>query len=236
VRRTEQPRRFAHAWTPSHDNQIGLLQPAKQVVQIGEARRDTDRLHLLAVKLFDAVVVLGHSSANRDQFLAQPALGHSKQRRFRLVNETRDVGVFLLRQTRDGAGSSEHSPAQRGALDDAPVGLGVDGRGRVVDQVGDIGRAPDLLQPVLLAQFLHHRQVVNLLAALVQPGDGFPYPPVAHDEKIFALQERGDIVQRIGVDQDRAEHGLFGFDAVGSHLLRLDRRSFLTHRSASSGA
>src|SRR5512140_2606316 len=96
-----------------------------------------------------------------------------------------------------------------------PIRFGIERCRYLVDQCGQVGRSADLAELPLAVEFLADRQQVDRDALLVQAREGFPDPTMPVNVKIVGLQELGDVVVDLWVNEHRPYDGFFGFSAVG---------------------
>ena len=105
-------------------------------------------------------------------------------------------------------------PAHGEIVDRAAVILGVDDGRRLGRQAGEILRDRDAAE-VLIAQEGLHGDRGRDLAGLDQARRDLVDPPVQILDEVAGLEEVGDAVIGIVIDQDRAQQGLFGLDIAG---------------------
>ena len=105
-------------------------------------------------------------------------------------------------------------PAHGEIVDRAAVILGVDDGRRLGREAGEILRDGDAAE-VLVAQEGLQGDRGRDLAGLDQARRDLVDPPVQILEEVAGLEEVGDAVKGVVVDQDRAEQGLFGLDVAG---------------------
>ena len=120
--------------------------------------------------------------------------------------------------------AADQVPQDRLALDDPRVLGRVDGRRRLVRQRAEVGAAADGLEVAVALERLRDGDDVDRLAPLgqvehhrVDPGVGLPV-------EVLGLEEVGDLDDRVPVDEDRAEHGLLGFDGLRRQAIDHARR------------
>ena len=104
------------------------------------------------------------------------------------VDHLVDVLRFVIGQGGDLPGRADQ-PAQGGrAFDDAGVVLDMDGRGGVVDELGDVACPTDLLELIASLHFVTERDKIGRLAAFVQVEDGLVDPAVLFAVEILGRQ------------------------------------------------
>ena len=105
---------------------------------------------------------------------------------------------------------------------DPGVVLDVRRRGHEADQVGQIRCAADRFDADLAAQRVGQRDQVDGLAGLEHVEHDLEDPAMGILIEIIGRQELDDLVDGIVLDQDGAEHHLFGLDVLGRKLLQRD--------------
>jgi len=105
------------------------------------------------------------------------------------------------------------------ALDDPRVLDGMDRGGRRVGQAREVGPSADAFELVAPLERLGHRDDVDRLAALEQLEDRLEDLAVRLPVEVRWPQELGHLDDRVTVDEDRAEHRLLGFEALGRQAI-----------------
>ena len=119
----------------------------------------------------------------------------------------------------DLAGGADQLAQHGGALDNVAVVLDVDRGRHGVDQVHDVGRAADFVELPPPLQLVANRHKIRRLAAFVQVENRLVDPAVLFLIKILRLEKRGDLDDRVGIDQGRAEHRLFRLGIGGNEAV-----------------
>src|SRR5262245_2091309 len=99
-------------------------------------------------------------------------------------------------------------------LDDLCVVLDVGRARHAVDQRGDVRGAPDFLEIAGAAQLLLQRHQIDRVAALGKADHLVEDTAMRVAEKILRVDHLGGEVERVVVQQDRAEHRPFGLEVV----------------------
>ena len=210
-----------YARSRRQDHQIRLLEPAQQFVELGEAGGHAHDIALVPVEVVDAIDHAVHDLADGDQIAADAALRDVEDELLGPVHHLVDIIRLFIGQRGDLPGGADQ-PAEDGrALDDVGIVLDVDGRGDAVDQRRDVGRAAHLVQDVAPFQLVHQGDEVGRLALLVQVEDRLIDPAVLLPIKIVDLKKRGDLDDRIGIDEQGAKDGLLGFRIGRDGLVEL---------------
>ncbi len=220
---------FAHAGPPGQDDQIALLHAAQGLVQQGEARGHAHQVALVAGEEVDAVHHIPHHRADGHQLPVDAAFADAKDQLLGPIHHVIHIVAFVVGQLGDATGGVDQTAQDGRALDDAGVVVHIDGRGRAVDQLGDIGRAADLFQATAALQLVHQGDKVRRLPPLVEQQHGLVDPGVALPEKVLGAQEVGDLDDGVRVDEQRAQHRLLGL-----HVGRRRLQRSLAHRRSLS--
>ena len=135
-----------------------------------------------------------------------------------------DLGRVLVPDPGDPARGPDEIAQDRLALDDPRVLRGVDrGRG-LVAEAGEVGTPADRLELLAPLERLRDGDDVDRFTAFEQVDDGGVDPAVGLAIEVLGPQELGDLDHGIAVDEDRAEHGLLGFETL--------RRQAIDHGTA----
>ena len=143
------------------------------------------------------------------------AFAHAEDDLLGAVHDFVDVLAFVIGQFGHLAGGGDEAAQHCGALDDAGVVVHVDRSRRGGDQVGDVGGAADFFEMAVALQFVDQGDEVDGLVAFVQAEDGLVDQRVARPVEVGAAQEVGHLDDGVRVDEQRADHGAFGFVVRG---------------------
>ena len=143
-------------------------------------------------------------------------LADREQLRLGAVDRFLDLGRVLVADAGDLAGRADQVPQDRLALDDPGVLDGMDRGRRLVDEPGQVGTAADRFELVAPLERLRDGDDVDAArAARTARGSRRRSAPLRLAVEVLGPQELGDLDDRVAVDEDRAEHGLLGFEALG---------------------
>ena len=95
----------------------------------------------------------------------------------------------------------------------------VDGGRRRAREARQVGPAADRLQLARPLEGLRDRDDVDRLAPLEQVEHRLEDLAVRLPVEVRGPQELGDLDDRVAVDEDRAEHGLLGLEALGRQAI-----------------
>jgi len=159
---------LAHRRPSRQYDQIRLLEAAQQLVQFGEAGGHAQEVALVAVQIVDPIDDAVHDLADGGQLSADSALRYVEDQLLGPVDGLVDVVRLFVRERGDLPRDADQPAQGGGAFDDVGIVLDVNGRRDAVDQAGDVGRAPDLLQLVAAFQLVDQGHEIGGLAALLQ--------------------------------------------------------------------
>ena len=228
-------RRLSHAGPARDDDQVGRLQPAHHAIEVAHAGREAGQLavaligvgrHLdrggegLGEPLEAAVIAAGLGK------LIEPALGVLDLRRRPELDRgvIGDVDHHL-------ADADERAP-QREVVDRAAVVGGVDDRGRLGREPGEILARVQPADVEVGRQEGLERDRRRALAGAHQRGDVLVDLLMQRLEEMLGLEEVGDAIVRLVIDEDRAEQRLLDLDIVrrGAKKRRILRRLLASSR------
>ena len=206
--------RLADGWPRGDHDQVALLEPRGERVQVGEAGPDAADLATVGVEVVEPVVGVVEQRLQRAEPGIDPLLADREQLRLGAVDRLLDLGRVLVADPGDPAGRSDQVPQDRLALHDPCVLRDVDrGRG-LVRQAGQVGTATDGLELVAPFEGLGDGDDVDRLATLEQVEDRRVDPPVGLPVEVGRSQELGHLDHRVAVDQDGAKHRLLGLETL----------------------
>ena len=189
--------------------------PVVRAVQVRKAGSYPADLAAMGVQIVEPVVglveeVLELAEAGRD-----PPVADLEELTFGAVDRLLDLRRVLIADAGDLAGRSDQVPKDRLALDDPGVLDGMDRGRRLGGQARQERPTTDRLQVAGPLEDLRDGDDVDRFAALEQVEDGAVDEAVGLPVEILWAEELRDLDDRVAVDQDRAEHGLLGLQALG---------------------
>ena len=214
LREVQREARLSDAGPGGDDDQVRLLQPAGQRVQVREAGADAADLALVLVEIVEPVVRRVEKRLQRGEAADDAPLADAEQLLLRAVDGLADVRRIVVADAGDLARGADQVPQHGLALDDVAVVDGVDRGGRLVDEAGQVRRATDLLQRVVALQRLRDRDDVHRLAALIQLEDGLVDAAVRLAVEVLRAEEVRDLDHRVAVDQQGADNRLLCLDGL----------------------
>ena len=214
LRDVQRERRLPEARTCGDDHEVRRLQPARQVVEVDEARRHAGDVRTAFLQRLDVLELLVQQVADVREVVAEPLLGDGEDELLDLVDDVVGVVGRLERHRRRLLRRLDEPAEQRRLLDDARVVGRVARRGDRADEVEDVRLAADLLDLARPAQLLGHGDRVDRLAASEQGHDGLEDPAVGRLVEVVRTDLLEDVRDRRLGQQHRAEDGLLGLDRV----------------------
>ena len=127
------------------------------------------------------------------------------------------LAFVLVRAARDLAADADQLPQQRALADDVGVGADVFGRGRVARESREVRETAGLVGQARARQALGQRDRIARLALLRKVEDRGEDQLVIAPVEVFGTQAVGDGVPGAVVEQQAAEHRLFGFERIRRH-------------------
>ena len=168
----------------------------------------------MLVEVLEPVVGLAEEGRQRLEAAHRATLADLEQDPLGAVDRHLGVVRLLVADRRDLAGRADQVAEDRLALDDPPVVLDVHRGRHHVHQAGQVGGPTDRLEPIAPRQLVAQRHQVDRLALPVQAEHRLVDVGVLLPVEVGRMQEVGDLEDRLGVDQDRAEHALLGLDGL----------------------
>ena len=214
LRDVQHEARLPHRRTRRDDDEVRRLKPGRHLVEIGEAGRHAGDQLLARVQLLDRLEARLRQIAQRHEAVADLVVGDREDRVLGLIED--DVGVLLgLVGRRENLVRREDQAAERRLLlDDPRVVLDVGRPRHAVDERRDVGRAADLVELARAAELLLERDEIDRVAALGELDHLVEDAAVRVAEEIAGVDDLGGEVERVVVEQDRAEHGALRLEIV----------------------
>src|SRR5258706_8938266 len=166
------------------------------------------------MQLLDRVETVLRQVAQREESIADLVVGDREDRVLGLIED--DVGVlFPVVRGREDLVRREDQVAERRLLfDDPRVVLDVGRSRHAVHERRDVGRAADLVELARTAQLLFQRDEIDGVAPLGELHHLVEDAPVGVAKEVRRVDHLGREVERVVVEENRAEHGSLGFEIV----------------------
>jgi hypothetical protein len=201
----EHEARLPHRRPGRDDHQIAALQAARHLVEIDKARRHAGDQPLLLEQLLDLRKAFLHQIAHRHEAGLQTVVGNGEDRRLGFVKD--DVGflIGLVGVGEDLVGGVDQIAESALLLDDLRVVLDVGRTRDAIGERGDIGRTADVIELPRPGELLFQRDEVDRIVALIERHHLVEDAAVRVAIEIVAIDHLRGEVERVVVDQDRAE-------------------------------
>ncbi len=130
-----------------------------------------------------------------------------------------DVGARVIATVDDFGGGPDQAAQNRLSLDDLRVIGRVGGRGNVVHQRCQVGRAAYRIQQILVLQRAAERNQVHRLILVRHSLDCGKNFPVSFAVEVIPVQDFLHRVDGAVFQQNAAQDGLFGLDILGRQFV-----------------
>ena len=138
--------RFSHGRSCRDDHQVGRLETGQLLVEIDVAGRQSGELRAPLLEQLDVLQHITEEGAHLEEGLCAPTFGHREDRLLGPVHHSGDLLVDVEGDIGHGGTGPDQLAALGVLFDDPRVVEDVGGRGHDVDQTGEVGDAPDLVQ------------------------------------------------------------------------------------------
>ena len=195
------------------------LQARGHLVEIGEARRHAGNELFARMEPFDRVETALRERLERHEPVADLPIRDCEDGVLRRIED--GVGVFfgLVGGGEDLVRRKDQAAEGGLFLDDTGVVLDV-GRARyAIDERRDVGRPADLLEVARTAQLLFERDEIDGVAALGERDHLVEDASMGLAKEVAGVDDLRCEVERVVVQQDRAEHGPLRFEIVRKRAL-----------------
>ena len=216
-------RALAHAGPAGDDDQVAVVKAAGAGVERVEAGGQPGKAAAGVERLFGHLD--GHSGGDRealDRALAAAFLGDPVERRFGLLDLA--LGLDFLagveRALDHLAADPDQRAQQRQIVDLVGEVARADDRGAAAGELGEIGRAAELLHLLVGLEQGPQRHRGGDHVAVDEPQDLLVDAAVERLEEMVGAEPELDVLGEPVVDHQRAEQGGLGLDIVGKRLRR----------------
>ena len=214
LRHIQHEARLPHRRPPGDDDEVGGLEAGRHRVEIGKPARNARDKLFSGVQLLDRLEAAPRQIAKRHEPVAHVVVRDGENRVFRLIEDGVGFLLGLVGGRQDLVGREDQAPERRLFLDDPGVVFDVHRPRHAVDERRDVGRPADFLEVARAAQLLLEGDEIDRIAALGELHHLVENPPVRIAEEIVRVDHFGGEIERVVVEQDRAEDGSFGFQIV----------------------
>ncbi len=196
------------------DDEVRGLQPGGQRIEVREARSYAADLAAVRVQVVEAVECLVEELLQRDEPGGQAALGDGVQLGLGPVDGFLDLGRILVSDPGNPPCCRDQVSQDGLALHDPGVLRREDGRGGLLGQRGQVASTADRLELPGALQRLRDRHDVDRLAALPEVHHDAVDLPVCLAVEVARAKDVRDLDDGVAVDQQGAEDGLLGLQAL----------------------
>src|SRR5690606_21647534 len=98
-------------------------------------------------------------------------------------------------------------------------------RRQTPDDLGEVSLAADFFELAAAGELVRDGDLVDCLVPLPESEAGLVDPAVLLTEEVAALEDGRDLVDGLGVDEERGDYGLFGLDVVGWEAFECERHA-----------
>jgi hypothetical protein len=172
------PRGLAHAGTGGDDDQVGRLQAAGHLVELGVVGGQPGHLFLLRIQIVDGPEGVAHDLRDPGKSASDAAFGNFEQPGFSGI-EHHQRFIALVRRPGDGSvADADQLPGQRFVLDDADVFFDAGPARKPFGEGREISHAAHRLDLLAASQFFRQGHDIDRAAAIDQLGHAAVDPPV----------------------------------------------------------
>ena len=187
LRDVKRQRRFTHGRTRRHQNQIGRLQPARNIIETGKSGRQTGNPAFIRIFIGDIIQLPLDDFTDRRHLLTAFIFRHFQNAAFGGIDDLRHFAFAGVRFSRDRIRGENQTAQARFFQHDLRMPLDVEGGNKMIRQVRHVADAADIIQLSHAAQFFRHRQDVDILVVKNQIIDRFKNDRVGFPIKIGRL-------------------------------------------------
>ena len=125
-----------------------------------------------------------------------------------------NLGRRFVGHLEDAGGGVDEAAVGGVALDDLGVELDAEAGGQAADDIGEVGLAADLFEAFAAGELVGDGDLVDRLVAVPEVDAGLVDPSVLLAEEVEGLEDRGDLEDRLWINQEGGDDGLFGLGVV----------------------
>ena len=210
-------RRFAHGRAAREDDEVRRLHPAHQLIEVDHAGGQAREMPVALVGLAREVDrVLERVGEAQEALVVAPGLRQLVEPPLGVLDLLAgfDIDRRVIGEVDHVLADADQIAPDRQVIDGTPVILRVDDRGRLGREPGKILRGREPGDVGVGGQEGLERDRGRDLAGADQAGGDLEHLLVDRLEEVFRLEEVGDPVEGVVVDQDRADQGLLDLDVV----------------------
>ena len=225
-------RGLAHGRPPGDDGQIRGLEPRRQGVDVDKPARHTGDQPLVLLQLFDGREAALHEVAQRHEPGVDVVIGDGEDLLLRLIQDQVGRVLCAVGRFEDPVGGEDQVAEGRLLLDDPRVVPYVSRAGNPIHEPGDVGRPADAVEVPRPPELILQGDQVYRLTPFVEIDHLVKNAPVRVPKEVVSVNQLRRLVERVVVDQDRAEDTALCFKVVRQRPLGGGKRDRLGHDSS----
>ena len=125
-----------------------------------------------------------------------------------------DLRGRLVGKLEDAGGSVDQAAIGAVALDDLGIELDTHARGQLTDDVAQVALPAHLFEALVAAELVRDRDLIDRFVSAPKVDGRFVNPGVLLTEEVRGIENRGDLVDRLGIDEQCRDDRFFGLDIV----------------------
>ena len=230
---------LAHRRPRRDEDEVGRLEPPRQLVEVDEPARNPGDGVLARLQLVDGRVAGLDEVVEGDESGVDAVVGDAEDRLLRLVEDAVGPALAGVGGLENPVRGGDDLPPRRLLLDDVGVVLDVGGAGHAVDEPRDVRRSADAVEVARPGELVLEGDEVDDLAPLVQVHHLVEHAAVGVAEEVVGVNQLGRLVEGVVLDQDRAEDATLRLEVVGKRPLGREGDDFghdMTPRDRQRGA
>ena len=214
---------FAHGGTGGDDDEVGLLQAAGHVVEIGVVSFQAGDASAALEELVEiAAEGLHGDGADVGELLPAALLGEVEDAGFGGVDDLGGGAGLLQGLGDDGVGGVDEAAQHRFVAHDADVVLQRGAARHAVGERGQVAGAADGVEFLVAQQLLGEGDDVDGAVGLGEIGDALVDAAMGVEEKVLGLEGREGFVLQGVIEQNGAEDGALGFRTGGKTAIETE--------------
>ena len=215
---------LAQAGSRGHDDQVRGMEPRGHPIELREAGLDPGDERLAVGDLLDRLVDRGHQRLDRLEAGPELPPGDLEDLLLDVFQDLLRRVLALVAARHDLVGDLDQAAQRRLLLHDLGVVLDVGRARQPVGQARHVGGPPDALELVGALEGVHERHEVDRAGVVHQVAHPPEDPPVALEIEVLRAHDLQRRVDRLVVEQDRAQDGALRLEVVRKGFLQAEVR------------
>ena len=200
------PGRLAHAGTGGDDDQVGRLQAAGHLVELGVVGGQPGHLFLLRIQIVDGPEGIAHDLRNPGKSASDAAFGNLEQAGFGGIEHHQRFIALVRRPGDGGVADADQLPGQRLVLHDADVLFDAGPARKPFGEGREISHPAHRLDLLAASQFLRQGHDIDRAMSVDQLRHAAVDPPVRVEREVFGAKLFRSLVIGMVIEQDRAQN------------------------------